>query len=92
MTSGAPIGFVPARWAPHVLGEDGKIDRRHWQMYLLWQLRGALRSGDVWVEGAGRRADPQGFLIPKQRWPGLRGEVSAPPRRERRTWRPAATR
>ncbi|QIN85414.1 Tn3 family transposase (plasmid) [Rubrobacter tropicus] len=73
---GAPLGFVPARWGPHVVGEDGKIDRRHWELCLLWQLRGALRSGDVWVEGARRHADPQGFLAPKNRWPDLRGEVS----------------
>ena len=72
----APIGFVPAKWGPHVLREDGKIDRRHWEMCLLWQLRGAFRSGDVWVEGARRYANPQGFLVPKERWPELRGEVS----------------
>jgi len=72
----APVGFVPAKWGPHVLTEDGKIERRHWELCLLWQLRGALRSGDVWVEGARRYANPQGFLVPKDRWPELRGEVS----------------
>jgi len=72
----APLGFVPAKWGPHVVTEDGRIERRHWEMCLLWQLRGALRSGDIWVEGARRYADPQGFLVPKDRWPDLRAEVS----------------
>ena len=71
----APVGFVPARWGPHVLGEDGKIDRRQWELCLLWQLRGALRSGDVWIEGARRHSDPQSFLVAEDRWPELREEV-----------------
>ena len=72
---GAPVGFVPARWGPHVLTADGRIDRRHWELCLLWQLRGALRSGDVWIDGARRHADPRGFLVPKGKWQDLRGEV-----------------
>jgi hypothetical protein len=73
---GAPLGFVPARWGPHVVSAEGGIDRRLWELCLLFGLRGARRSGDVWAEGARRYADPQGFLIPEERWPGLRGEVS----------------
>jgi TnpA family transposase len=72
----APLGFVPARWRPQVIGADGRIERRHWELCLLWELRAALRSGDVWVEGDRRYANPQGFLIPKDRWPALREEVS----------------
>jgi len=72
----APVGFVPAKWGPLIVTKDGRIDRRYWEMCLLWQLRGALRSGDVWVEGARRYANPQGFLVPKDRWPELRDEVS----------------
>lgn len=75
----APLGFVPAKWLPYVattLPNGGPVvDRRHWEMCLLWQLRSALRSGDVWVEGARRYADPQSFLIPKAQWPSLRQEV-----------------
>ncbi len=71
----APLGFVPARWLPHVVDEDGRIERRHWELCLLWQLRASLRSGDAWVEGARRYANPQSFLVPKERWPALRAEV-----------------
>lgn len=81
----APLEFVPAGWLPYVLSaghtvRNGKgaiptIDRHQWELCLLWELRGALRSGDVWVEGARRYANPQSFLIPEQQWPSLKPEV-----------------
>jgi len=70
----APLAFVPARWGPYIIGEDGRIDRRYWELCLLAMLREGLRSGDVWVEGSRRYADPQSYLIPKDRWPSLRPE------------------
>lgn len=72
----APLGFVPGKWGPYVVGEDGRIDRRYWELCLLTVLREALRSGDVWIEGSRRYADPQSYLIPKTNWPTLRQEVS----------------
>ena len=72
---GAPVGFVPTRWLPHVVDANGRIERRYWELCLFWELRGALRSGDVWVEGARRYLDPQSFLITEERWPSLRAEV-----------------
>ncbi len=75
----APLEFVPDGWLPYIAvkGPDGKleIDRSQRELCLLWELRSALRSGDVWVEGARRYADPQSFLIPRQRWPSLKQEV-----------------
>lgn len=71
----APRSFVPARWESYVLAGPGRIDRRHWEACLLWELRGTLRSGDVWVEGSRRYADPRRYLIPEDRWPSLKGEV-----------------
>lgn len=71
----APLGFVPAKWGPYVVGAGGRIDRRYWELCVLTALRWALRSGDVWVEGSRRYADPQSYLIPKERWPGMRPEV-----------------
>lgn len=44
---GAPLAFVPAKWGPYVIGEDGRIDRLYWELCLLAVLREALRSGDV---------------------------------------------
>ena len=50
----APLGFVPARWRAYVVDADGRIDRRFYELCVLWELRAALRAGDVWVEGSRR--------------------------------------
>jgi TnpA family transposase len=47
----APTGFVRQRWAPHVL-PDGGIDRRHYELCVLSELRDRLRAGDVWAAGS----------------------------------------
>jgi TnpA family transposase len=72
---GATLEFMAARWLPYVLQPDGTIDRHYYELCVLWQLRGALRAGDIWVEGSRRYADPETYLIPANRWPALRPEV-----------------
>ena len=47
----APTGFVRQRWAPYVL-PGGGIDRRHYELCVLSELRDRLRAGDVWVVGS----------------------------------------
>ena len=47
----APTSFVRQRWAPHVL-PGGTIDRRHYELCVLSELRERLRAGDVWVVGS----------------------------------------
>ena len=47
----APTGFVRPRWAPLVL-PGGDIDRRHYELCVLSELRDRLRAGDVWVVGS----------------------------------------
>jgi hypothetical protein len=47
----APTGFVRQRWAAHVL-PGGEIDRRHYELCALSELRARLRAGDVWVTGS----------------------------------------
>jgi hypothetical protein len=47
----APVGFVPRSWRPYVHPAEGGIDRHHWELCLLSELRGALRAGDM---GAGQ--------------------------------------
>jgi TnpA family transposase len=46
-----PTGFVRQRWAPYVL-PGGTIDRRHYELCVLSELRDRLRAGDVWVAGS----------------------------------------
>ena len=72
----APLEFVPARWRPYVTDNPDPTKRRHYfELCVLWELQGALRAGDVWLEGSRRYADPETYLIPRERWPGLRAEV-----------------
>jgi len=74
--AGAPTRFVPRKWQPFVF-PNGKveIDRHGWELCLLSELRGRLRSGDIYVEHSRRHADPESYLIPEKTWPNLKGEV-----------------
>ena len=71
----ASLGFVPSKWRPHLVDEQGRIDRHLYELCVLFQLRDALRSGDIWLEGSRRFANPATYLISADRWPVLRGEV-----------------
>jgi hypothetical protein len=71
----APLAFVPPKWYPYVVGPDGHIHRHYYELCALWELRGALRGGNVWVQPSRRYANPETYLIPKDRWPTLRPEV-----------------
>ena len=64
----APAGFVPRSWRPYVGAPGTKRDRRYWELCLFSQLRQALRSGDVWVGGSRRHADPATYLVPETVW------------------------
>jgi TnpA family transposase len=46
-----PTGFVRQRWAPYVF-RGGSIDRRHYELCVLSELRDRLRAGDIWVTGS----------------------------------------
>jgi hypothetical protein len=73
--SEAPTGFVPLKWRPYGVAPAQRIDRHSYELCTLWELRGALRAGNVWVSSSRRYADPEPYLIPKSRWPALRPEV-----------------
>ena len=69
---GAPDGFVPARWAGYLekAARDGDVTayRHYWELCVLMALRDGLRSGDVYVPGSRRYADPASFLLTPQQW------------------------
>jgi len=71
----APIDFVPPKWCDYVLDEEGKINRHYYELCVLWELKNALRSGDLWIEHSRHYANPETYLIPKDLWPELRPEV-----------------
>jgi TnpA family transposase len=71
----APTAFISDAWWEYVVGPKGKLNRRYYELSVLWELRLALRSGDIYVENARRYADPNTYLIPPDLWPAQRPEV-----------------
>jgi TnpA family transposase len=71
----AEIKFVPKRWSEYVINQEGKIVRKYYELCVLWELRTALRSGNIWLSNSRRYANPESYLIPKQQWLKLKLEV-----------------
>jgi hypothetical protein len=59
----APTGFIPESWRKLVLTPSG-IDRKYYEFCVLNELKGALRSGDIWVKGSRRYRNFDDYLIP----------------------------
>jgi Tn3 transposase DDE domain len=70
--AGAPVGFVPTKWAGYLAAAaeagDATAYRRYWELAVLVGLRDGLRSGDVFVPGSRRYADPAWFLLTPEAW------------------------
>lgn len=71
----APMTLVTEPWRPYIREPGGALSRRYDELCTLWQLRSALRAGDVWVAHSRRYADPATSLIPAMAWPHRRPEV-----------------
>lgn len=63
----APLGFVPQSWMSVVVGPDG-IDRRAWEFCLLFEMRLALRAGELTVLGSRRYARWDSKLYAPAAW------------------------
>ncbi|WP_349877130.1 Tn3 family transposase [Micromonospora sp. HUAS YX12] len=76
--AGAPVGFVPTRWAGYLAAaaEAGNVTeyRHYWEIAVLIGLRDGLRSGDIFVPGSRRYADPASFLLTPEAWAPQRTE------------------
>ena len=64
----APTSFISAKWKPYIKDQAGKLSLRFYELCVLWELRAALRGGHLWVGGSYRFANPETYLIPKDRW------------------------
>jgi len=76
---GAPVDFVPARWRPYLdaaraAGDENRY-KHYWELCVLFALQGGLRSGEIWVEGSRRYANPASYLIDADTWALQRAEV-----------------
>ena len=73
----APTGFVRQRWAAYVM-PGGVIDRRHYELCVLSELRDRLRAGDVWVTGSRQYRSVEERLISKQTFQELQSAGTVP--------------
>jgi len=69
----APTSFVRKRWQSVVHVEDG-LDRRFYELCILSELKNALRSGDIWVQGSRQFKDFEEYLLPPVRFTAQRTE------------------
>ncbi|WP_026551268.1 Tn3 family transposase, partial [Arthrobacter sp. H20] len=67
----APRSFVKPRWAKLVFSADG-IDRRYYELCALSELKNALRSGDIWVQGSRQFKDFDEYLVPAETFAELK--------------------
>ena len=73
----APTGFVKPRWSRLVLTDAG-IDRRYYELCALSELKNALRSGDVWVQGSRQFKDFDEYLVPAAKFATLKRANALP--------------
>ncbi|GAA4968865.1 hypothetical protein GCM10025331_72300 [Actinoplanes utahensis] len=67
--AGAPVGFVPTKRAGYLTDPNEVTAYRHyWELAVLVGLRDGLRSGDIFVPGSRRYADPASFLLTPEAW------------------------
>ena len=75
----APTGFIAARWRPYLdaARETGNKNRfkHYWELCVLLALQGALRSGEIWVKGSRRYANPASYLIAPEVWERDRAQL-----------------
>lgn len=74
----APASFVPARYADYLekarkTGDDTGF-RHYWELCVILGLRDGLRSGDIFVPGSRRYADPSTYLYTPAQWIPKQGE------------------
>ncbi|WP_189354838.1 Tn3 family transposase, partial [Vogesella fluminis] len=67
----APTAFIKPRWKPLVVTDTG-IDRRFYEICALAELKNALRSGDIWVQGSRQFKDFDEYLLPTDAFGALK--------------------
>jgi len=70
--AGAPGSFMAARYAGYLArarkSGDDTAYRHYWELCVILSLRDGLRSGDVYVPGSRRYADPATYLYTPAQW------------------------
>lgn len=63
-----PTDFIDKDWFKHTVNRDGTVNRRWYDLCVMWALRNALRSGRIWVEHSKRYTHLDSYLMPKETW------------------------
>jgi len=69
----APTSLVRKRWESLVRTPEGP-DRRYYELCVLSELKNALRSGDIWVQGSRQFKDFEDYLLPPPRFAAQRDQ------------------
>ena len=75
--AGAPTSFVRKRWEGLVFTDTG-VDRRFYELCTLSELKNALRSGDIWVQGSRQFKDFDEYLVPAEKFAALKQASELP--------------
>jgi TnpA family transposase len=67
----APTAFIKPRWKSLVHTDQG-LDRRFYEICALTELKNALRSGDIWVQGSRQFRDFDDYLLPSVKFQELK--------------------
>ena len=67
----APTDFIKKRWRKLVFVND-RIDRCFYELCALSELKNALRSGDIWVQGSRQFKDFNAYLVPSEKFAELK--------------------
>lgn len=66
-------------WQKLVVGEDGKVNRRLWEIAMLANLRNKLRSGDVWIEWSAGYRRFDSYLLSESEAAPIAAGLGLPP-------------
>jgi TnpA family transposase len=69
--------FIKPRWQKLVMTDTG-IDRRYYELCALSELKNALRSGDIWVQGSRQFKDFEDYLVPPAKFASLKQASELP--------------
>jgi TnpA family transposase len=73
----APTDFIKPRWQKLVMTDTG-IDRRYYELCALSEMKNALRSGDIWVQGSRQFKDFEDYLVPPAKFASLKQASELP--------------
>ena len=74
----APKDFIKPSWEPYVVGAEGQIDHRYYELCVLTEIRNSLRSGDLTVKHSRSFKEFDEYLIPLPVWEHMLATKTVP--------------